>query len=299
MFQIRIKCPKCLNEIQNWDPSQTLIKCSNCQSEYYSKNGIFYLYPDVSENQQFEIQDRSSSFAGILDESINLSNLNRIIPELFFKQIKNVKTPRVFLDAGCGYGDLSIAACEFFDQVIAIDAGDQELEFLAKRIKDKGIHNITVIKTSIMNLPFVDKQFSAIGCVQVLEHVIDANKAIKNLFNSLSMDGLLYISTPNKYSIKPEVHTKLWGIGFLPKKFALAYARFYQKESDYRSIHLVSIKKLKKLLIPYFDKNIKFIRSGFHKSFFGKLAKWSWNIPLLKQLAYLFVADIEVIAYKE
>jgi 2-polyprenyl-3-methyl-5-hydroxy-6-metoxy-1,4-benzoquinol methylase len=285
-----------LSEIQKWDPTLTSIKCDHCLSVYFAQNGVFHLYPYAEKNHHVEIHDRLSSFAAILDES---TNLKRIIPELFFKQISNTKSKRVFLDAGCGYGDLSIAACEFFDEVIAIDAGDQELEYLAARIREKNIKNIHVFKTSLMNLPFVAEQFSGIGCIQVLEHVSDAKKALDNLYSNLSPGGLLYLSTPNKYSIKPEAHTKLWGIGYLPPKMALIYARLFRRDKDYKSIFLFSINKLRILLFPYFGKNIKFIRSGYHQSFLGKLAKWSWEKPLLKFLAYFLVADIEVVAFKE
>ena len=202
------------------------------------------------------------------------------------------------MDAGCGYGDLSIAASEFFDEVIAIDAGDQELESLAKRIKKENIKNIHVFKASLSNLPFTPEQFIGIGCIQVLEHVVDQKKVIKNLFQNLKPGGLLYLSTPNRYSVKPEVHTKLWGISFLPQKFAILYAKLFGKLEAFNSVSLVSLDELRKLLFPWFGENIKFIRSGFHQSFPGNLATWAWEKPFLKYFAFLFVADIEVIANK-
>lgn len=299
MFQISIKCPKCLNNIPKWNPSQKLIKCNYCFSEYFYQNGIFHLYLNAKKNQYTKINERLSSFASILNEASNLTNLRRIIPELFVKQINNHENTRVFLDAGCGFGDLSIVASEFFDEVIAIDAGDQELEFFATRIKKEGITNIHIFKANLTNLPFSPDQFSGIGCIQVLEHVSDAKLTLSNLYSNLSYGGLLYLSTPNKYSIYPEVHTKLWGINYLPTKIAMFYARLFGKEEEYKSITLVSINKLRKLMNPYFGKNSKFIRSGFHQSLLGKIAKWSWEKPLLKILAYLLVADIEIIANKE
>ncbi len=299
MFTLSIRCPTCQSELPTWNDTQESIYCALCHSTYFSNNGIFHIYPEANRNENIDIKERVSSFSYNYIGDANLQGLKRIIPTLFQEQLSSKIQNKVFLDAGCGYGDLSIAASEYFDDVVAVDAGNQELEFLASRIQQMGINNVHLFKTSLEKLPFTKEQFAAIGCIQVLEHVHDQQRVIEKFFTCLSPNGLLYLSTPNRYSIKPEVHTKIWGVSYLPKKLGGAYAKLYGKDKEYQGINLLSINEIKKMLSAQFGRNITLIRSGFHQSFLGRLAKFAWDKPVIKTLAQALISDIEVVALKK
>lgn len=51
----------------------------------------------------------------------------------------------------------------------------------------------------ILNIPFGDEQFDVVLCVDVMEHIKDHNKAIRELMRVLKTDGILILHVPNKY----------------------------------------------------------------------------------------------------
>jgi len=64
----------------------------------------------------------------------------------------------------------------------------------------------------------------------------------------LQNSGILFLSTPNRYSLTVEPHTYLWGVGFLPRSWMQDTSIF--KGMDYKHIRLLSYFELKKLLTP-------------------------------------------------
>lgn len=298
MLSLSVYCPKCSTHLPDWDPDITKITCGQCGLIFQSKDGIFNFLLEDEINTHGTAFDRLSSHAQVSNDPVEKRDYRKIFNRILKQNNPIPKNQHILLDAGCGYGGLSIAAAPFFDHVIAVDAGDNELEYLSKIVREKGITNIHIFKASLCNLPFAHGQFAGIACVQVLEHVRDQRRLIQNLFQVLAEDGILYLSTPNRYALKTEPHTRLWGVGYLPPKMALNYARVFNRQEIYTGLSLVSSDELRNLLMPYFHRNFSFIRSGIHTTFFGRLAKWAWDKPMLHWLAKALISDTEVIGWK-
>lgn len=99
----------------------------------------------------------------------------------------------IFLDLGCGVGRNSIyLGKEGFD-VIGVDIPRNALKKTKTWSKIEGIPNVTVLRCSMTNLPFVSHAFDAVISVSVVHHALkkDIEKAIKDIRTVLKDNGLL------------------------------------------------------------------------------------------------------------
>lgn len=106
------------------------------------------------------------------------------------------------LDLGCGPGRHSWYVCKL--DHCSVYAVDYDLESLQKakymlnmmdaESETKG--KWTVLQGNAMTLPFSDKSFDRIVCSEVLEHVLDDEQAVRELFRVLRDDGELAVSVP-------------------------------------------------------------------------------------------------------
>jgi hypothetical protein len=63
----------------------------------------------------------------------------------------------------------------------------------------------------------------------------------------LNPGGLLFLATPNRFSLGLEPHVRLWGVGFLPRSLARRYVRVF-RTSGYEQVRLRSARGLRRLL---------------------------------------------------
>ena len=48
----------------------------------------------------------------------------------------------------------------------------------------------------------------------------DQQQLLSKAHRVLAPGGHLYVTTPNGFTLMPEPHVHLWGVGFLPRRFA-------------------------------------------------------------------------------
>lgn len=101
------------------------------------------------------------------------------------------------LEVGCGIGNFSTYLTNY-GKLTAIDINENYITEAKKKINEQtkvGLGNIETGKYF-----FKDKIFNAIVCINVLEHIKDDVKALKNIFKLLSPDGNLILLVPaNKF----------------------------------------------------------------------------------------------------
>ena len=115
----------------------------------------------------------------------------------------------------------------------------------------------------------------------------------------------MFVLTTNRFSIAPEPHVHLWGVGFLPRSWMPAYVR-WRRGLAYDKHHLLSIFEVRRFLkAAGFDSHTfslpiiarvdlehagRLERAGAAVfAFFGK-------IPLLRSLLKLISPVIQVLA---
>ena len=128
------------------------------------------------------------------------------------------------LEIGCGTGGFLVAARQKYEHVVGMDIAFRWLIIAKKRLSELGLH-VPLICGCAEYLPFCDGSYDLCVAESVIEHVKDQNATIRELHRVSSQQGLLYMTTPNRYSLTPEPHVRIWGVGFLPRKWMESYVK--------------------------------------------------------------------------
>lgn len=115
----------------------------------------------------------------------------------FQKFLKNIKNPRTILDAGSGIGQYAFKLSKKFPQatIYGVDIDDTKLKLAKKIAKEKQIRNLVFQKSNI-ETPDLKIKFDFIISIDVLEHIKNYQKVLKNFSKSLRKNGYLYIHAP-------------------------------------------------------------------------------------------------------
>lgn len=98
------------------------------------------------------------------------------------------------LDAGCGGGRGSILMAQSgAAEVVAVDLSEQNIESTRKRAEQKGLSNITVRQSSLMELDLPDESFDVVWCNGVLHHTADPDRGLAEITRVLRTGGHLWL----------------------------------------------------------------------------------------------------------
>lgn len=116
--------------------------------------------------------------------------------ETVFNWINKTKPQRV-LDAGCGRGFYinSLHFFPFIKEIYGCDINENYLKIAKKKAADQ---RIRITRASLYALPYPDGYFDCVICSEVLEHLKNDRRALKELKRVLRPKGLLLITVPNK-----------------------------------------------------------------------------------------------------
>jgi len=121
------------------------------------------------------------------------------------------------LDVGCGDGGIAIALAQAGAQVKAVDPDPQRLRKLAE-------YSIQRLETEITGgetLREPDCFYDAVILNDVLEHTENPGLVLQNCRNCLKPGGVIYITTPNKFSplnLLCDPHYSLPGLALLSRR---------------------------------------------------------------------------------
>ena len=151
-----------------------------------SKNEEFTLFNQLSdewwnENGKFKILHKIKSH-----------RMTYILDQIKNKNIKNLKV----LDVGCGGGIICEPLARLGAKVTGIDFAPNNI-IAAKIHSKKNKLKINYINKDIEKSK-LDEKFDIILMFEVLEHLDDWKKTIKNIKKNLNKNGLIIISTINR-----------------------------------------------------------------------------------------------------
>jgi 2-polyprenyl-3-methyl-5-hydroxy-6-metoxy-1,4-benzoquinol methylase len=152
-----------------------------------------------------------------------------------------------FLELGCGSGGMSAAGAERGARVVATDVSLRWLVLARKRMREAELDNVTFVCCAAEALPFADSSFDLVAASDVVEHVASAEAFTAACAACLRPGGLLFLATPNRYSLGLEPHVRLWGVGFLPRRLARAYVRL-ARGTSYDHVRLLSGRAIRNLM---------------------------------------------------
>jgi 2-polyprenyl-3-methyl-5-hydroxy-6-metoxy-1,4-benzoquinol methylase len=132
------------------------------------------------------------TFAEDFDAKMNRYDLERRLEIIFDEMLTEDLTGRKLLDAGCGTGWFSARACQRGAVVTSLDVGDRLLAQVAKKCQSERVVG------DVLALPFPDAHFDVVVCTEVIEHTVDAARAIAELIRVLRKGGTLVVTVPNR-----------------------------------------------------------------------------------------------------
>ncbi len=127
------------------------------------------------------------------------------------------------VEVGGGTGALGAELARRCSSVIVTDISLAWLVLARRRLRDMGLDNVMVIAATGDDLPVDTSSMDLIVAADVIEHVPDREAMVSHCYAALRPGGALWMSTPNRFSLTPEPHVRLWGVGLLPRRLGRAY----------------------------------------------------------------------------
>lgn len=128
-----------------------------------------------------------------------------------------------FLDLGCGPGMLLAAAAAEGRSGIGVDVSMVWL-VVAKRLIESFGGTPVLAAGFAEALPLDDASMHGVVSLDVIEHVGDEVSYLREIDRVMAAGGVLALATPNRFSLGPEPHVRVWGVGWLPRPMQQRYA---------------------------------------------------------------------------
>ena len=135
--------------------------------------------------------------------------------------------PRVgrVLEVGCGTGGLLVAARRLGIAIEGVDIASRWLVLARKRMDEAGMA-ARLTAADAARLPWPDATFACVVADSVVEHLDDPSSALAEWLRVVRPGGRLVLWSPNRYSLLPDPHVGLWGLGWLPSRWQSRYVSF-------------------------------------------------------------------------
>lgn len=122
-----------------------------------------------------------------------------ILHRLIFEHVKN-RSPCSILDIGCRWGnDLKKVSLINADMdIFGVDVCSDALEVASKKLEKN--QNVHLCQAKGEDLPFKENDFDIIFASEVIEHIDQVEKFIKEVHRVLKNQDVLIITTPSKFN---------------------------------------------------------------------------------------------------
>jgi ubiquinone/menaquinone biosynthesis C-methylase UbiE/uncharacterized protein YbaR (Trm112 family) len=220
-----------------------------------------------------------------------------------------VETLAAALDIGCGLGGNVVSLAKKFERAYSIDISYKPLLVAKKRLEERGLASrALVLAASAEALPFRDGAFDFVTAINVIEHVSDQPLTLHEMHRVLHSGGAAFFDSPNRFTLLPEPHVKLWGVSYLPRNWADPYVRF-RNGTGYKGKRLLSILELRRFLQKDFHADFQIgvpsfeARDYYPDGALKKMARAAFNgllrkTPGVSHALYPFAPTYNVLARK-
>jgi 2-polyprenyl-3-methyl-5-hydroxy-6-metoxy-1,4-benzoquinol methylase/uncharacterized protein YbaR (Trm112 family) len=149
------------------------------------------------------------------------------------------------LDLGCGTAGLLAAAGSRFRLTVGVDVAFRWLLVGRLRLRAAGLE-FPLICANAEHLPFAGGSFDRVTANDLLEHVVAPSQVLEECRRVVTPRGYCYLATNNRYSLAPEPHVRVWGVGFLARGLQAPYV-WSARGHSYQNVRLLSARELRRL----------------------------------------------------
>lgn len=190
----------------------------------------------------------------------------------YFKRISKhlrFKKGQKYLDIGCGgMAYLPIEAAKMGVRAFGVDLSPQAVSNANEFAEKQGVEKLTQFKTgNAEKLPFQNNSFDTVSSIAVLEHLVNHEKAIKEIYRILKKGGRAYITVPNAYLFMP-LYT--W-LPYLIHDKRIGHLRHYSAKSLRK---LFEANGFTTKIVLYSGHNIKFLQLILCRIFRNETLWW-------------------------
>jgi ubiquinone/menaquinone biosynthesis C-methylase UbiE len=112
-----------------------------------------------------------------------------------------------------------------YTRAVGLDVGFRWLIVARRGLEERGI-TPRLVCGSADHLPFADRTFDTVTSVALLEHMSSAMSTLEEFARVQKPGGRTVVWTSNRFSLAPEPHVRIWGVGFLPRRFMPAFVHW-------------------------------------------------------------------------
>ena len=160
---------------------------------------------------------------------------------------RTIETEGLALDLGCGLGSALFALAPRAELAVGLDIMLSDLLLAKKRLLEAGLDNVALVCGSAAELPLRDDCFDVLNATDVIEHMPDQRLFLAEARRVMAPGGCLFFNSPNRFSLlSREPHVRLWGVGWLPRRWQEPYVR-WRLGRPYRGKRLLSVLELSRL----------------------------------------------------
>ena len=313
---MKLVCPLCTGELS---PREQAYECPRCAREYPVVCGIpdFRLWPDpfigIEEDRRkgalLAEAGRSRGFREMLDYYYSITPENP--PDLAGRwkdhAIAAVDLARAvlaeaslvngsaLLDLGCSTGGLLIAASGGWTSLAGVDVAFRWLVIASIRLREAGVQ-ARLVCANAEALPFPPAAFDTVAAIDLLEHLRDPPSAARQARRVLVPGGRALWESNNRYAAAPEPHVRLWGVGYLPRRWQGRYVGWRRNDPHPYRIRLPGPREMDRLLEEAGFRNCRTEAAGLfaphskHRGLHMALSGYNRvrRVPVIRELATWF-----------
>jgi 2-polyprenyl-3-methyl-5-hydroxy-6-metoxy-1,4-benzoquinol methylase/uncharacterized protein YbaR (Trm112 family) len=212
-FTSMVHCLSCGESNLEVSKASTELICKTCNQKYPIQNGVpvFISLEDYKKESEPDFHKNQGTTFKYVDHyqkdgvehdyfktrDAGTEHGDRRVHEYIFSNIN--KAEGKILDVGCGRAWVAEGLCPKNYEVVSMDIS---IDNTTKALKTYPYENHSAIVADVFELPFNENVFDYIIASEIIEHVVDPAKFVKNLFQILKPGGSLIITTPYKETIK-------------------------------------------------------------------------------------------------
>ena len=179
-----------------------------------------------------------AQYAGIFDDAAIEAHIRDYVGFVFSDSVAPLVARQILkggkiLDIGCGFGAFVISSRRLGFDAIGVEIAPFEVEY-AKRRWEQEMPGTDPSSVYFLGdghtVPFAENSFDAVTLWNVLEHVPDGLRLLREATRVLKPNGILFIICPNYAAFRQEAHYLVPWWPLLFRKLASIYLRILGKD---------------------------------------------------------------------